>query len=777
MSAVPIESMVEQWLAWDKNPETRRAIEKLWEEKNESELTRLLGSRMSFGTAGLRAAMGPGNSQMNSLTIVQTAQGLLHYLKSQFSPEALRERGVVIGFDGRHHSDEFAHITASVMKAGGVKTYCYKNVSPTPFVPFAILHYHCVAGVMVTASHNPKTDNGYKVYWENGAQIVPPHDTGISRAIELNLEPLPDSWQPYNGDISPDDEIFELYFSSLKASYVPLGQGGTRRFVYSAMHGVGARPTLHSLQAIAGVPADRVAVVKEQEEPDPEFRTVEFPNPEEGKNSLDLSLRLGTAQNCHIILANDPDADRLAVAERQPDGSWRLFNGNEVGALLGWWAIFHAKKRGDDLSTCVLLSSTVSSCVLNTMAKKDGLQFIDTLTGFKWIGTISQTLEAEKKGKVLFAFEEAIGFMWGTRVFDKDGVTAAAIVADMANYLEVQEGLSLTQKLRSIYQAYGFHFSSNSYVKCYDAAKKAKMFERIQTMNGGSYPSSIAGAGVLHVRDLATGLDTRHADRKASLPVSKSSPLITFYLDNNVVLSVRGSGTEPKIKWYAECVTTDETNGQAALAEFTRRAVEELIQPDENGFEHYIFIYIYVFLVVYSLRWTYLYLSPLQSWDDTNERRTKTFIIQLVFSGDDAPFLVSLPPVPGPLYSTRATLCLMPRPSLSSTAGALSRLPFAVSFFFFCRAAITTENKANTDSSTPRDPSMKTNKRKVIKQKKKEEIHNFLVYVAPSRLHGCRPMTPVLRWSAFTAGKLPCFYKPSPSLLLSFLPLLSVSLV
>lgn len=582
-----LEELVQQWLKWDKNPETRRCIEELWSKKDTATLQKLLGSRMSFGTAGLRAAMGAGNSQMNSLTIIQTAQGLLKYLKNQFSADDLKNRGIVIGFDGRHHSSEFARITAAVMKHGNVRTYCFSNVTPTPFVPFSILHYRCVAGVMVTASHNPKQDNGYKVYWENGAQIVPPHDGGISKAIEESLEPLESSWESYNGDSSPDDEIFNLYFSSLKSTYVPQAkhpESGVK-FVYTAMHGVGARSTLHSLQAIAQVPVANIAVVREQEQPDPEFPTVEFPNPEEGKNSLDLSIRLGTAEKCSVILANDPDADRLAVAEWQPaDQTWRLFNGNEIGALMGWWAIHHARQRGDNFSECLLLSSTVSSCILSTIAKKEGVNFIDTLTGFKWMGSVAKEQQETQHKKILFAFEEAIGFMWGNRVFDKDGVTAAAVLADMANYLK-EHNKSLAQQLDEVFKTYGYHFSSNSYVFSYNPQKNAEMFHYIQTMENGNYPSAICGVKVLHVRDLSSGLDTRMPDKKATLPLSKSSPIITFYLENGTVFSVRGSGTEPKLKWYSECVTSDGVNGKATLNQWTRDAVDMLIRPDVMGFE------------------------------------------------------------------------------------------------------------------------------------------------------------------------------------------------
>lgn len=608
-STVSLEALVQQWLSWDRVEKSRSYIDTLWKKKNTAELERLLCTRMEFGTAGLRAIMGPGNAQMNSLTIIQTAQGLLHYLQETFSPEDLLQRGVVIGFDGRYDSDTYARLTSRVMKEGGVRTYCFQRVVPTPFVPFSVLYYGCVAGVMVTASHNPKEYNGYKVYWENGAQIIPPHDAGISASIEKCLAPCESSWTMYNGDSSPDEEVFGQYFQRLGDTYTRMaslqtgtsgggeGEGGSqpsgkkgRKFVYTAMHGVGAKFTIHSLKHIAGIPEENICVVKEQEHPDPEFPTVKFPNPEEGPNSLVYAMNLGNAAKADVILANDPDADRLCVAERLPPSSsssesasgWRIFNGNETGALLGWWAIFHAKHRGDTLSDCVLLSSTVSSCILGTIAKQEGMQFIDTLTGFKWMGSVAHELLAKGKGKPIFSFEEAIGFCWGTNVFDKDGVTAAAVVSDMANYVWEKEKRTLVQKLEDIYQTYGYHFSSNSYVTCTDAPKKAEMFRYIQTKENGAYPKHIAGVAVHDVRDLSTGLDTRTADKQATLPLSKSSPLVTFYLDQGIVLSIRGSGTEPKIKWYSECVTKDP-NRQQRLKEFTRKAVNELIRPDELG--------------------------------------------------------------------------------------------------------------------------------------------------------------------------------------------------
>lgn len=583
-----ISTLVDQWLAWDRNEETRKEIQDLRDAKNEAKLQTLLGVRMAFGTAGLRARMGAGNSQMNHLTVIQTAQGLAAYMRAQFSAEVLAAQGIVLGFDGRHHSQEFAQLTAAVMKANHIKVYLYDCVVPTPYVPFAIRHFKCVSGVMVTASHNPKWDNGYKVYWNNGAQIVSPHDKGIADAILANLEPQPSSWEFSNGDVNPIDEIHKAYMSSLREQYTPLAHTNGKRpelhFTYSAMHGVGFRFTRESV-ALCGVPADCFHSVQEQESPDPEFPTVEFPNPEEGKSSLELSFKTATRTNSQVILANDPDADRLAVAERQPEGlPWRVFNGNEIGTLLGWWAVHHAKLRGDDLDKCYLLSSTVSSPILGSIAKKEGLHFQDTLTGFKWMGGLASQLEQDGSKRVLLAFEEAIGFMWGNRVYDKDGVTAAGVCADMARYLWETEGCTLSEKLTQLYKMYGYHFSYNSYVVAPDPVKMLAALKNIATMENGGYPSALGGVHVAAVRDLSTGLDTRMADRKATLPTSASSPILTFYLENGITFTVRGSGTEPKLKWYTSFVTPDP-NGLATLRKVVDTAVKELIQPEKYGFQ------------------------------------------------------------------------------------------------------------------------------------------------------------------------------------------------
>lgn len=581
-----VEPLVRQWLEWDEDPGTRDAIAAMWERREEDALRRVLVGRLAFGTAGLRAVMGPGNTQMNRLTIIQTSQGLATYLQSQFTEADLRTRGVAIGFDGRHHSDVFARLAATAMRARGVKTYVFQQVVPTPMVAFAVREHRCVAGVMVTASHNPKEYNGYKVFWENGAQIKGPHDKGIAEAILTQLEPWPGAWKDAWGDEDPFEQLTDRYFHELAERYVPRGRGGTVRFAYSAMHGVGSPFTQRSL-ALCGVPWSHVFPVTEQDRPDPDFPTVVFPNPEEGKGALALAIATADANGANVILANDPDADRLAVAERQDDAAnpWRVFTGNELGALLGWWAVDCARQDGRDLAKCHLLSSTVSSPILASIAAKEGMHYTDTLTGFKWMGSEAERIERTGEGKVLFAFEEAIGFMFDTIVYDKDGVSAAGVVADLACYLQQHEGgKTLAGKLEDVFNLYGHHFALTSYVICRDPAKMREVFVDIATMEEGTYPSRVAGVPITGVRDLFTGLDTRMPDRVARLPVCNTSPMITFFFENGIKMTVRGSGTEPKLKWYGSFVT-DRADGDAFLREFVAKAVEELIQPDRRGFE------------------------------------------------------------------------------------------------------------------------------------------------------------------------------------------------
>jgi phosphomannomutase len=364
----------------------------------------------------------------------------------------------------------------------------------------------------------------------------------------------------------PYDEMFTKYYAMLldviPIKFIDINAEVQPNIVYTAMHGVGFPFVERAFEVGKLKP---VHAVTEQRDPDPEFPTVKFPNPEEGKSCLMLSMKLADEVGSDLIEANDPDADRLAIAERDPrTNQWKVFNGNEIGSLLGWWAMQYYKEKypGADLSKCYMLASTVSSKMLKTMSRAEGFNFEETLTGFKWMG--NRSVELMKEGKeILFAFEEAIGFMFSPAVLDKDGVSASLHLATLASYLKQKEGLSLCEKLDELFKTYGYHYSITSYYLCYDPEKIVRIFERIRNWEGkiGQYPPFVLKGKykIASIRDLTTGIDTSQLDGKSTLPSSKSSQMITFTLDNDTIITLRTSGTEPKIKYYAEyCAKPEE---------------------------------------------------------------------------------------------------------------------------------------------------------------------------------------------------------------------------
>lgn len=364
----------------------------------------------------------------------------------------------------------------------------------------------------------------------------------------------------------PFNEMYTKYFEELLVvippKFLELNEQAQLKVVYSAMHGVGYPFVERGFEVAKLQPLHAVLA---QRDADPEFPTVKFPNPEEGKSCLVLSMELADDVGSDLIFANDPDADRLACAERDPrTGQWHVFNGNELGSLLGWWSVQYFKEKNPeaDLSNCYVLASTVSSKMLRTMSRFEGYNFEETLTGFKWMGNRSvELMEAGKE--ILFAFEEAIGFMFSPAVLDKDGVSAAAHLGTLASFLKVEENLSLCEKLDQLYTIYGYHFSIASYFLCYDPEKIVRIFERIRNWEGkvGNYPTHVLNGKykIESIRDLTTGIDTSQPDGQSLLPSSKSSQMITFTLENGTVITLRTSGTEPKIKYYSEyCAKPEE---------------------------------------------------------------------------------------------------------------------------------------------------------------------------------------------------------------------------
>ncbi|KAK9890738.1 hypothetical protein WA026_012086 [Henosepilachna vigintioctopunctata] len=589
-----LKKKIAEWLQWDENEKTLSEINKLVEENDHENLSKLLLKRLKFGTAGIRGKMQAGYSGMNDLVIIQTGQGLLRYLEKH-EKTLLDRNGVVIGYDGRHNSKRWAEITATIFVNAGYKTKLFGNVVPTPYVAFSSKKYKCAVGVMITASHNPKEDNGYKVYNSNGTQILSPVDKYIQECIVQYQEPWPNSWQTHviqNNNLVEDplEEVTLDYTKRLEASiiceHLELNKKTALMFTYTPMHGVG----YNYIKKAFNVINIQFKATPEQKDPHPDFPTVVYPNPEEGDSCFDLSFKLADKINSTIVIANDPDADRMACAEKNlKTGKWKIFTGNELGALMGWWMLqcFKCNNPKVPLKNVYMISSTVSSMILKTMAAKEGFSFIDTLTGFKWIG--NKAIELAKEGNhVIFGFEEAIGYMCGSQVLDKDAVSASCHLATLATFLKSQKK-TLLDKLEEIYRIYGYHVTSNSYFICHYPDVIKSIFDRIRNFDGpNTYPKDVLkGKYVIkNIRDLTTGYDDSQPDKKAILPVDPSSQMITFYFTNGLVVTLRTSGTEPKIKYYTEMCAppsqTDKEEIHKTMKEQIDAVIEEFLEPQKH---------------------------------------------------------------------------------------------------------------------------------------------------------------------------------------------------
>ncbi|QFQ99980.1 phospho-sugar mutase [Streptomyces phaeolivaceus] len=499
------------WLAEDPDPDTRAELGALIDAADTAELTARFSGTLQFGTAGLRGELGAGPQRMNRSVVIRAAAGLAAYLNRNGDTGGL----VVIGYDARHKSADFARDTAAVMTGAGLRAAVLPRPLPTPVLAFAIRHLGAVAGVEVTASHNPPRDNGYKVYLGDGSQIVPPADAGIAAEIAA-VRSLDDVPRPEAGWDTLDDGVLDAYLARTDAVLAP-GSPRTARTVYTALHGVG-RDTLLAAFARAGFPEP--VLVAEQADPDPEFPTVAFPNPEE-PGAMDLAFAKARETDPDLIVANDPDADRCAVAVK--DGAdWRMLRGDEVGALLAT----HLVARG---ARGTFAESIVSSSLLGRIAGKAGLPYEETLTGFKWIARVDG---------LRYGYEEALGYCVDPEgVRDKDGITAALLVTELASGLK-EEGRTLLDLLDDIAVEHGLHATDQLSVRVEDLSLIARAMERLRERP----PTALAGLAVTRAEDLTRGTDR--------LPPTDG---LRYTLDGARVI-VRPSGTEPKLKCYLEVV-------------------------------------------------------------------------------------------------------------------------------------------------------------------------------------------------------------------------------
>jgi len=503
------------WIAQDPDDETRAELTALLDD--EAALDERFATRLAFGTAGLRGELGAGPSRMNRVLVAQAAAGFAAWLLARGGAQT-----VVVGYDGRKNSKIFAQDTAEIMTGAGVTATIFDRALPTPVLAFAVRHLSASAGVMVTASHNPAADNGYKVYLgglDGGSQIVSPADAEIEAAI-LAVGPINEL--PRSTDyLTANEEVVSAYVAQTAA--LRTGTDPAPRFVYTAMHGVGWE-TAKAVFAAAGLGSPDL--VAEQIEPDPTFPTVAFPNPEED-GALDLSFALARAVGAELIVANDPDADRLAIAV-PTDDDWRRLSGNEVGSLLGWRAAERLEQEDAASNRRTLAASLVSSPALKEIARKYNLDYVETLTGFKWISRV---------GGLAYGYEEALGYLVDpAKVRDKDGISAAVDFLSLAAELSAQ-GTTFAEHQAAFDEKFGAYASAQISIRVTNLAAIGATMDRLRA----TPPSTIGVDAVASIDDFSAGF--------ASFPASN---ILRLWIGDTARVIVRPSGTEPKLKVYID---------------------------------------------------------------------------------------------------------------------------------------------------------------------------------------------------------------------------------
>lgn len=548
MDIEEIRQRARRWIAGDPDPETATELQSLLDRRDpeaERELSERMAGPLAFGTAGLRGFIGAGEHRMNRAVIRRTSAGLARHLVDAVADAA--ERGVVIGYDGRHFSQEFAEETAAVLAGAGVAAHLFTEMVPTPLVAYAVTQLGAAGGVMITASHNPPRYNGYKVYWDNGAQIIPPHDRGIAGAIKevgpaRSVPVLAADRAKAKDLLRPvPDEIKAKYLDDVAALSLDDESRGNLRIAYTPMHGVGD-PLAHQVLGRFGF--TDVTSVPEQRDPDPDFPTVTFPNPEE-EGALDLAFELARKIGADLVLANDPDADRLAVAIPRPDrpGEYRQLTGNEVGALIGEYLI---RRSAGSVDRGLAIATIVSSPILGAIAADHGVMYREVLTGFKWIASVAQGLERDEGATFLFGFEEALGYMVGMTVPDKDGLSAAAVFAELTA-AAAAEGRAIDDELERIARSHGLFASRQVSLVRRGLAGSSEISAMMNHLRR-SPPAEIGGHAVKAVRDVLAG--TRSGDGETTpLDLPKSNVMV-FELEHGLTVIARPSGTEPKLKLY-----------------------------------------------------------------------------------------------------------------------------------------------------------------------------------------------------------------------------------
>lgn len=547
----------EAWIEGDPNPSTRDELRTVIDNGDIAELESRMDTVLEFGTAGIRGKVGAGPGRMNRAVVIRTTYGLARYLLR--APDRESPGPVVVGFDARPTSRQFAEDAAGVLAGHGIPVLYFPSVTPTPLVAYAAKHLSAAAAVVVTASHNPPADNGYKVYGPEASQIVSPTDAEIQAAIERapapnRIDRLENVFKSAVDLVAPvPDDILDCYWEEV-SRVRSREKGSDLVVVYTPIHGVG-RETLFEVMGRAG--HSGLEAVPEQAAPDGTFPTVDFPNPEE-PGALDLALDLARERHADLLIANDPDADRFAAVIPEA-GEWRPLSGNEIGVLLGDYLL--ANDPGPE--TAIVASSIVSSPMLTSIARSYGARHELTLTGFKWIVKAGLTLERESHGRFIFGYEEALGYTVGSVVRDKDGMSAAVIFTDLVADLS-DSGLSVIDRLHELWRAHGLWVSGQKSVVIPGTGTAEAMRTAVDRF-AEAPPSTIDGLQVTSVTDYRLDADKRP-------PWLGAQALIELTLGDDGRVLVRPSGTEPKLKIYVDLRDEPGSDPDARHAELLEHA-------------------------------------------------------------------------------------------------------------------------------------------------------------------------------------------------------------
>ena len=563
----------EEWLANPYFDEATKAELRAISE-DEKEIKERFYADLEFGTAGLRGIIGAGTNRMNVYTVRKATQGLANYIKSV----GAQEKGVAIAYDSRRMSPEFADEAALCLAANGIKAYVFDALRPTPELSFAVRTLKCTAGINITASHNPPEYNGYKVYWEDGAQITPPHDTGIMAEVKAVTDYANVKTMSKEDAVAAGlyevigANIDDPYIEALKSQVIHWDSirevSKDLKIVYSPLHGTGNVPARRVLKELG---FENVYVVKEQELPDGEFPTVSYPNPE-AEEAFELGLKLAKEVDADLVLATDPDADRLGVRVKDKDGVYHTLTGNMSGCLLEEYELSQRKAAAGSLpEDGAVVSTIVTTNMAGAIAKSYGLRFIEVLTGFKYIGQQILGFENSGKGTYLFGFEESYGCLIGTHARDKDAIVATMALCEAAAYYKTQ-GKTLWDAMIDMYEKYGYYKDDIQSITLKGIEGLQKIQEIMETLSNDT-PAEIAGYKVLSARDYKKDTVKNLETGEVTATGLPSSNVLYYDLSDDAWLCVRPSGTEPKVKFYYGVKGISLEDADARSAAFGEKVV------------------------------------------------------------------------------------------------------------------------------------------------------------------------------------------------------------